>query len=1136
MVNLNNNAASEQIVAAFAAEFENGRRPAIETYLTDWLERQRLDLLRQLVAVEWRQLSSVGEPIDRESYATRFPELAEELDSIDDAVDDTVPMRSHSSSTGSLPSAAENSATEAWRSAGPSPHSQLSQREFDDYEILDEIARGGMGVVFRARQKQANRMVAIKMILAGQTAGPEYVERFYKEAEAAANLDHPGIVPVYDVGEMDGQPFFSMAFVEGDSLSDKIRHQPLVPRNAAELMTKVADAVQYAHDHQIVHRDLKPGNILLDAEGTPRVTDFGLAKQLEATSQLTATGQILGTPSYMPPEQARGEIDAVNARSDVYSLGAILYAALTGRSPHQAATPTETLRLVLEQEPAAPRQLVPSIPRYLETICLKALAKSPTRRYPTAAAFRDDLQRFLNKEPILARRVNVLEKSWMWCQRNPSVCLTSAAIVAVAIGGVFAAYEWRMGSAADVLVDSLAESDPQGVTAIIEKLRTFGDRADARLSNLADSDPQDEASRRHRLHAQMAIAGKDRLQVQPLMDGVMSARLAYVEPITTVLKPYREQVVESAWPVLQNAETPDSQRFRAGLVLAELAPDDDRWTEELAAFLIRIYMQTNPEFHPIARRCLTAIRAQLKPHVLAVYRDRTAPPLHLGAAAILVRDYYPDDEETLLSLLMTANAEQFLTLYPLVGETSKFDGRLLAKLEETPTAETGTPARVQLGAERATAAITMLRRGHHQDVLPILRVSDDPESLTQFVDRCLDREVAFDDLVKCWRLLPGPEQRLDMSAAERRAIDAQHYGLLLAMGEYPRPSASQSSHAEIVEDILQLFENDPSSGVHAAAGWLLREWGRDDPQLLQQAKQLEERVVPPSDEREWFTIALDLPSDSNSDAAPRHSYQTYVVFAAGEYEFGSPDDELRQGDEVRHRQQVDRFAILEREITREEYEASGHKIGQIERFSATSAHVSLAFNWFDAVRYCRWLNEQTGFAEQQPYAAPESLDADKFPSDPRDDLGPAPKSWPLDLTKQGFRLPTEHEWEVMCRAGTRTAFSFGGDYELLGRYGWFQDNSGKVGHRPRELRPNLRGVFDTHGNGYEWVHDWDGGYESSTAATGPADGEIRMTRGGSWFLTPPYCRSSFRYAYPATNRNVDFAVRPARTMPPRDRE
>ncbi len=291
-------------------------------------------------------------------------------------------------------------------------------RHFGDYELLERIACGGMGMVYKARQKSLNRIVALKMILTGQFASEDEVQRFYREAEAAAHLDHPGIVPVFDVGSYEDQHFFSMGFVEGESLAAKLKDGPLPPRVAAMYVKKISAAAQFAHEHGIVHRDLKPGNVLLDKTGEPRITDFGLAKRVEADSDLTAAGMVMGTPGYIPPEQASGQVDQITACSDVYSLGAILYAVLTGRPPFDATGAMETLIQVLQEEPIAPRQVVPTVPKDLEAICLKCLEKAPADRYQSAAELAADLQQFLVGDPIKAKN-DLRRRLRKWTLREP---------------------------------------------------------------------------------------------------------------------------------------------------------------------------------------------------------------------------------------------------------------------------------------------------------------------------------------------------------------------------------------------------------------------------------------------------------------------------------------------------------------------------------------------------------------------------------------------------------------------------------------------------------------------------------------------------------------------------------------------
>jgi TolB-like protein/Tfp pilus assembly protein PilF/predicted Ser/Thr protein kinase len=313
------------------------------------------------------------------------------------------------------------------------PHVKTTARvarilgELGDYELLEEIGRGGQGVVFRARQKSLSRIVALKVIGLGQWATKAHLKRFRLEAEAAASLDHPCIVPIYEVGERDGQCYFSMKLVEGGQLDEVVGRTPISTRQAAELIAKVARTVHYAHEHGILHRDIKPGNILLDAKGEPQLTDFGLARLVETESTVTRTLEVLGTPSYMAPEQGAGNNAKLTSATDVYGLGAVLYQLLTGHPPFAGGTTYETIKLVLDTEPRQPRLWNPKIDRDLSTICLKCLEKDSARRYSSALALAEDLERWLRHEPIQGRRASVFTRGKKWVRRNPKSIATGAA-------------------------------------------------------------------------------------------------------------------------------------------------------------------------------------------------------------------------------------------------------------------------------------------------------------------------------------------------------------------------------------------------------------------------------------------------------------------------------------------------------------------------------------------------------------------------------------------------------------------------------------------------------------------------------------------------------------------------------------
>ncbi len=432
----------DAICRRFEADWRAGKRPPIDDYLADIADQARPALREELTALEC-ELRQSDDTLARpeRTAAPKSPLHATIADapanvlgppptpplpgagprSADD--DDTMPAGDH--------------AILDLRSADPAhpeAPSPTRVRYFGDYAIRRELGRGGMGVVYEARQVSLNRLVALKMVKAGLLAGGEELRRFQNEAEAVARLDHPGVVPIYEVGEHDGQNYFSMKLVPGDSLARLIGRYKNDPRAAARLVADAAEAVAHAHARGILHRDLKPANILVDDEGHPHVTDFGLAKQLEDDIEFTQSGAILGTPAYMSPEQAGGRRGAVTTASDVYGLGAVLYALLTGRAPFGGDSVAETLEAVRDQPPEPPGRRN-AVPRDLETICLKCLEKDSRRRYLTAQALADDLRAWLDSRPIAARRVGAAERAWLWCRRRPAVAILSSAVALAVIGG-----------------------------------------------------------------------------------------------------------------------------------------------------------------------------------------------------------------------------------------------------------------------------------------------------------------------------------------------------------------------------------------------------------------------------------------------------------------------------------------------------------------------------------------------------------------------------------------------------------------------------------------------------------------------------------------------------------------------------
>jgi serine/threonine protein kinase len=360
---------------------KGGFAPRPDDYLASAPEAGRQALLRELIRIDLSYRREAGELPTAEDYQQRFPDL-----------DRTWLVSAVASSTGTLSCISNFNSEDCTNREIPTVSTTVAPMvvRFDDYELLEEIARGGMGVVYKARQVSLNRIVALKMILEHGSPNEEAVQRFHREARAAAALDHPNIVPIYASGQYDGRPYFTMAYVDGENLQERVRREGLPPPpQAAALVQTLAEAAAFAHKHGIIHRDLKPVNVLIDRQGRPRVTDFGLAYRPEAPAaadRLTQAGQVLGTPSYMSPEQATSKHSAIGPATDVYSLGGILYFLLTGQPPFKGHSVSEVLCQVVMQPPASPEQVNPQVPAALAAICLRCLEKDPTNRYPTANA------------------------------------------------------------------------------------------------------------------------------------------------------------------------------------------------------------------------------------------------------------------------------------------------------------------------------------------------------------------------------------------------------------------------------------------------------------------------------------------------------------------------------------------------------------------------------------------------------------------------------------------------------------------------------------------------------------------------------------------------------------------------------
>ena len=512
----------ERLVEVFVEAYRRGERPSPDEFAARYPERA--DEIRQLLPAlvmmeQYKPGRAVEAPpprgpmgLDAIAGQPTEPEVVDGLASTIGAEPSMGPVADPEATTEQAPHLAEATLTGsasalpppaplAWAARADDPEA-TTERPTDgepasapwptipDYEILGVLGRGGMGIVYKARHRPLERIVALKVIRADKHASAEERARFEQEARLVANLAHENIVKIHDFGEARGLRYFSMEYVVGGSLAQKVDGQPQDPPRSASLVEMVARAMHAAHESGVIHRDLKPLNVLLTADGVPKVSDFGLAKRLESDSSYSHTGDIMGTPTYMSPEQASGRSCEAGRRSDVYSMGAVLYTLLTGRPPLQGPSPMETLELVRTKEPVAPSQLQPKVPRDLETICLKCLRKEPERRYETAEHLADDLRRFLNGETILARPASIYERAWRWARRNPKVAVLSAAVAALlcAVTAISAIYTAVLIRKDHELRKSVAAAFEQN-RAALEAWRSLGRVAMLDLKELPGAQP-----------------------------------------------------------------------------------------------------------------------------------------------------------------------------------------------------------------------------------------------------------------------------------------------------------------------------------------------------------------------------------------------------------------------------------------------------------------------------------------------------------------------------------------------------------------------------------------------------------------------------------------------------------------------
>ncbi len=1127
-----------------------GEQPDIKAFIAK-LDSLDAITISQLVRIDQRERYKIGEEPPAESYLEAFPVLIDDPETtLDISYNEFLlrELRGESESLMHITRRFPNRADELFQQirfhramltsvdglnvtqhvtgddTSEFDHSLIDELpEIPGYDLIDVLASGGMATVYQARHRKLDRIVAIKLI-SGIFPSKDSRQRFNREALFIAALSHPNIVGVYDVGEIDGRPYLVLEFVDGGTIADHYRGRVIPPRDAAEAVKTLSLAIKHCHDHGVVHRDLKPSNVLLQSKGarftidsvsnmpppitswTLKLTDFGLSKQQDgpAEADTTRLGSILGTPSYMSPEQATGDSKQIGLETDIYSLGAILYEMLTGRPPFQGHTTMDVVRQVMRDEPISPKKLSRGLPTSIETICLKCLHKQPSKRYASAGELADDLQRYLSNQPIIAKPASIAERTIAWFCAHP---VAGSIIASIAVAFIAGCVALRLHAnqlsevRASELVASLNTSETSRVMTIVEMLDRNPNSASRSLVE-ATIQPAGSTSWFHQEFAKVYFA-----MVEPaeLIASCHAASPAEIELVRRLPTGFDRETTSHIWESVTTKQLNLSSRLRLAAMIVQSDSSDPRWDEvakELVGGLVREPIIDVHQWSSL----LEPIRQSLKGPLESIVASPNATTDEKAFATSVLAEHFSSSFLYLATMAIDGDIEHYATFQrgiPLqdadvtaflheVCESPLDSNPPVGETQSSPALLTHLAKSLRRARRRTLAAITLAHQGDDQPLSDLLVETSEPTARTYAIEWMEPAKVPV-----TWLL-----DRLDEDSHPSILS-----GCFLALGKYKIASFGEHLRSRIIEIVDRNRATNRDPGVRSAIAWLSRQWDFDVDHGSISLVSIE-KSEPRTANRSWINSA--------GQTFVRVDIKVAKIGSVDWEEEREPDEDLRSVS-IRHP-----FAIAVNEVTVEDIHKFRADFPTNIRYCPRPNCPSGNITFFDAAAYCRWLSEKEGIAEDQ-MCFPQIREIKpgmRLPSD--------------YLDRTGNRIPTEDEWEFGCRAGSNGSWNFGLDVSMIDHYACAQGPMTRATDDVGSHKPNAWGLFDMHGNVREWcINHYHPTAENRrlNAAMLIVDAQsTRLTKGGSFSDTPLSMRSARINSEPPTVQYAIIGLRCVRTL------